>query len=269
MMRRWRATLRALVAPVICGMTIAAHGAPTREAPRASARSSRSSVDALPAIVLVHGAFADASGWDAVILSLQRKGYFVTAVQIPLRAYDEDVAITRRVIEAQQGPVVVVGHSYGGAVITSAAAMNPNVKGLVYVAAFAPDGGEPIGAFNEKYPSALGAALRPDSAGFLYIDRAKFRDVFAKDLSESQTRVMAATQKPLNGSVFAASPSVAAWHTVPTWYVVAQEDRAINPNLERYFAARMKANTTEVKASHVVFMSHPEAIVGVIDLASH
>jgi len=259
----------AIVAPVICGATIATYDATIFDAARASAHMRTSSAHALPAVVLVHGAFADASGWDAVILSLQRKGYFVTAVQLPLRAYEEDVAITKRVIEAQQGPVVVVGHSYGGAVITGAAAMNANIKGLVYVAAFAPDGGEPLGAFNEKYPSPLGAALRPDSAGFLYIDRAKFHDVFAKDLPESQTRVMAATQKPLSGSVFAASPSVAAWHTVPTWYIVAQEDRAINPNLERYFAVRMKANTTEVKASHVVFMSHPEAVVGVIDLAAH
>ncbi len=125
-----------------------------------------------PSIVLVHGAFADGSCWSHIIPILLRDGYYVTAVQNPLSSLQNDVETTRRVILAQQGPVVVVGHSYGGAVITGAAAGIPNVKALVYIAAFAPDAGEPVGAFSEKYPAPLGQAFRPDSAGYLYIDRA-------------------------------------------------------------------------------------------------
>jgi pimeloyl-ACP methyl ester carboxylesterase len=147
-----------------------------------------------PSIVLVHGAFADGSGWQKVIPILEADGYFVTAVQNPLTSLPDDVATTKRVIDGQKGPVVVVGHSYGGAVITGAAAGNSNVKALVYVAAFAPESGEPLGAPGEKFaPSPLSSALVPDAAGFLYIDRAKFHDVFCKDLSEADARVMAAT----------------------------------------------------------------------------
>ena len=222
-----------------------------------------------PTIVLVHGAFADATGWQKVIPILQRDGYTVIAVQNPLASLAGDVATTKRVIDAQRGPVVVVGHSYGGAVITGAAAGNGNVKALVYVAAFAPEAGEPIGAYLEKYPSALGPALTaPDAAGFLYIDPAKFRDVFARDVSAADARVMAAAQKPISGAAFGASVETPAWKTVPSWYVVAQEDRAINPDLERFYAKRMGAKTTEIKASHVVFVTHPKEVVRVIEQAA-
>src|SRR5262245_41924745 len=154
-----------------------------------------------PAIVLVHGAFADASGWGRVIPILERDGYFVTAVQIPLTSLSDDVATAKRVVDAQKGPVVLVGHSYGGAVITGAA--NPNVKALVYLAAFAPDAGEPLGAPGKNFAQPpLNSALVPDSAGFLYIDRAKFHDAFCKDLSDADASVMAVTQKPLSGTVF-------------------------------------------------------------------
>jgi pimeloyl-ACP methyl ester carboxylesterase len=221
-----------------------------------------------PSIVLVHGAFADGSGWADVIRILQKKGYNVTAVQNPLSSYAEDIATTKRVIDAQPGAVVAVGHSYGGAVITGASAGDPKVKGLVYVAAFAPDAGEPIGAYIEKYPSALGAALRPDAAGFVYIDRAAFHDVFARDLPEVEANVMAATQKPVIGSGFASAPTAAAWRSIPSWYIVAQEDRAINPDLERFFARRMGANTREIRASHVVFISHPREVADVIEAAA-
>ena len=178
---------------------------------------SSSKSTAKPTIVLVHGAFADGSAWQRVIPILERDGYTVIAVQNALASLAGDVETTKRVIDAQKGPVVAVGHSYGGAVITGAAAGNANVKALVYIAAFAPEAGEPIGAFNEKYPSALGPALRPDAAGFLYIDRAQFRDVFAKDVSLAETRVMAATQKPVSGSVFGASVERPAWKTIPAW----------------------------------------------------
>lgn len=232
----------------------------------------QSSTDARSAgkasIVLVHGAFADATGWQRVISILQRDGYFVSAVQNPLESFAGDVKTTKRLIDAQKGPVVVVGHSYGGAVITGAAAGNPNVKALVYVAAFAPEAGEPIGAFGEKYPTALGAALRPDAAGFLYIDRAQFRALFAADVPATEASVAAAAQKPIIGDVFGASVEQPAWKTVPSWYVVAQQDRAINPDLERFYAKRMNAKTTEIKASHVVFISHAGEVARIIEQAA-
>ena len=223
---------------------------------------------AKPVIVLVHGAFADATGWQRVIPILEHDGYTVVAVQNSLASLAGDVETTKRFIEAQSGPVIAVGHSYGGAVITGAAAGNPNVKALVYLAAFAPDAGEPIGAFNDQYPSALGAALRPDTAGFLFIDRGQFRDVFARDLSATQTSVMAATQKPIHATAFGASVQQPAWKTIPSWYVVAQDDRAINPDLERFYAKRMGATTSELKASHVVFISHALEVARVIEKAA-
>ena len=219
-----------------------------------------------PTIVLVHGAFADATGWQEVIPLLQRRGYEVIAVQNPLTSLASDVETTRRVIDArtERGPVVVVGHSYGGAVMTSAAAGNPNVKALVYVAAFAPDAGEAIGPFLEKYPTPLGTALVPDKAGFLYLDAGKYRDVFAADVPERETRVMAVTQKPIFGGILAEASTVAAWRTIPSWYLVAERDKAINPELERFYARRMGARTTEIRSSHVPFLSHPQEVAKLI-----
>jgi pimeloyl-ACP methyl ester carboxylesterase len=218
--------------------------------------------------VLVHGAFADASGWDAVIRILQAKGYEVSAVQTPLTSYDADVETTKRLIDAQTGPTVVVAHSYGGAVITAAAAGNPNVKALVYLAAFANDANEPLGSLLEKYPSKAVEAFKPDAAGLLYIDRAKFHDIFAQDLAVVQTNVMAVTQKPLASSAFGATAKVAAWRTTPSWFVVARHDNVIPPDLERFFAKRMGAKTTEINSSHVVFMSHAKEVVAVIESAA-
>lgn len=242
------------------------------QAPAASAHephvAARPPTRQMPAIVLVHGAFTDASGWADVIHILLKKGFNVTAVQNPLTGYAQDVATTRRLIAAQTGPVVVVGHAYGGAVITSAAAGNPHVRALVFVAAFAPDSGEAIDAYDDTYPSALRTALRGDAEGFMYIDRASFRDVFARDLSASEAGIMAAAQKPADSSDFDSSPNVAAWRTIPSWYVVAQDDHAINPQLERFFAMRMRAHTTEIKSSHVVYISHPEPVAAIIEEAA-
>ena len=221
-----------------------------------------------PVIILVHGAFADALGWQKLIPILQRDGYEVTAVENPLQSLQGDVETTRRVIDAQTRPVVLVGHSYGGAVITGAAAGSSKVKSLVYLAAFGPDGGEAVGAFGDKYPADLGKALRPDSAGFLTVDRSQFRKDFAADVPAGDVAVMAATQKPLSSSVFAASVPVAAWKTIPSWYVVSKRDHAINPDLERFYAKRMRAHTTEVDASHVAFVSHPSEIAKVIEEAA-
>src|SRR5438445_6164329 len=168
------------------------------QAPCASAQTPK---DVKPTIVLVHGAFADGSSWQRVIPILQRDGYTVIAVQNPLTSLAADVETTKRVVDAQTGPVVLVGHSYGGAVITAAAAGSSNVKSLVYIAAFAPEVGEAIGAFGDKYPAPLGAALRPDKAGVLYVDPAQFHTVFAADLPEVETRVFARSEERRLGKV--------------------------------------------------------------------
>ena len=222
-----------------------------------------------PTIVLVHGAFADGSSWAKVIAILESDGYTVIAVQNPLTSLADDVATTKRVLDAQKGPVVVVGHSYGGAVITAAAAGSSNVKALVYVAAFAPEADEVLAAPGARFaPPALSSALVPDAAGFLYVDRAKFHDVISKDVPAAEARVIAAVQKPVNGSVFTASVPGGAWKTIPSWYIVASEDQAINPELERFYAKRIGATTTEIKSSHVPFVSHPKEVARVIEAAA-
>ncbi|WP_334891099.1 alpha/beta fold hydrolase [Nostoc sp.] len=224
---------------------------------------------AKPSIVLVHGTFADATSWQHVIPLLECDGYTVTAVQNALTSLPDDVATTKRVIDAQKGTVVVVGHSYGGSVITGAAASNPQVKALVYIAAYAPEAGEKISALNAKYAaSPIGSALVPDTAGFLYINREKFHDVFAKDVSTVEARVMAATQKPVNSVAFDQAVNNVAWKTIPSWYLVSQEDQVINPELERFMAKRIGAKTTEIKASHVSFISHPNEVVKLIEAAA-
>jgi pimeloyl-ACP methyl ester carboxylesterase len=234
-----------------------------------AAFSQTSSPAVKPTIVLVHGAFADGTGWQHVNPLLERDGYTVTAVQNPLTSVEDDIATTRRLIDAQPGPVVVVGHSYGGVVITGAASGNSKVKALVYIAAFAPDSAEPIGPLFEKYPSPSAAALRPDAAGFFYIDRAVFRETFCQDVGAEESAVMAATQKPLAGSSFAATLTVPpAWKSIPSWFIVARNDRVINPDLERFFAQRMRATTTELASSHVPFISRPAEVVTVIEQAA-
>jgi len=225
--------------------------------------------DSKTSIVLVHGAFADGSSWNKVIPLLEAEGFTVTAVQNPLKSLSEDVATTKRVLDAQKGDVVLVGHSYGGAVITEAAAGNSKVKALVYVAAFAPDAGETLGALGERFPAPpRGTAVVPDSAGFLYIDRAKVADVFANDLPKEEAALLAATQKPLAAAIFGEPLKAAAWKSIPSWYVVSTQDKAINPDLERFMAKRMNAKTKELKASHVSFISNAPEIAKVIESAA-
>jgi pimeloyl-ACP methyl ester carboxylesterase len=222
-----------------------------------------------PSIVLVHGAFSDGSSWKKIIPIFEDEGFIVTAVQNPLRSLAEDVATTRRVIDAQKGDVVLVGHSYGGSVITDAAAGSDKVKALVFVAAFAPEAGETVGGLLGKFPpAALGTALAPDSASFLYIDRTKFHHVFAEDVPEGEASIMAAVQKPIAASAFGEPTTSAAWKTTPSWYVVTTLDHAVNPELQRFMAKRIGAQTTEVKASHVPFLSQPEEIAKVIKAAA-
>ena len=221
-------------------------------------------------IILVHGAFADGSSWNKLIPILEGQGFTVTAVQNPLKTLAEDVATTKRAIESQKSEnVILVGHSYGGAVITEAAADNPKVKALVYVAAFAPDAGEAVGGLIERFsPAPLGTAVAPDSAGFLFIDRKKFHSVFASDLPEQEASVLAAAQKPLAASIFGEPIKAAAWKSTPSWYVVSTQDSAINPDLERFMAKRMNAKTTEIKSSHVSYISNPSQIAKVIESAA-
>jgi pimeloyl-ACP methyl ester carboxylesterase len=260
--------LTVLVLAVVAGAPLRAQSSAAPAKRKSGASPSTGPATAKPTIVLVHGAFADGTGWQRVIPILQRDGYEVIAVQNPLASLAGDVETTKRVIDAQKGPVVLVGHSYGGAVITGAAAGSSNVKALVYLAAFAPEAGEPVGAFGEKYPVDLNSALKPDSAGFLYVDRARFRELFCADVPATEARVAAATQKPIHNSAFGASVPQAAWKNIPSWYLVSQDDRAINPELERFYAKRMNAKTSEVKASHVAFISHPDVVARLIEQAA-
>jgi pimeloyl-ACP methyl ester carboxylesterase len=219
---------------------------------------------AKPTIMLVHGAFANASGWNRVIALLQREGYQVIGVENPLQTLQGDVAVTKRMLDAADGPVVMVGHSYGGAIITAAAAGNAKVKALVYVAAIAPDTGERLNSYFARYPSEANRALKQDAAGFVVVDRARFAKLFAEDLPASEGAVLAATQKPIRAGNFAGSVPVVAWKTIPSWYVVAARDRALNPDLERFYAKRMGARTSELDASHFLFLSRPQEIARVI-----
>lgn len=225
--------------------------------------------DLKPTIVLVHGAFADASGWQAVIELLQLDGYRVVAVQNSLESLAGDVVNTKRLIDAQTGPVVLVGHSYGGAVISAAPDEHTDVKALVYIAAFGPEAGEAIEAFLERYPTELGATLVPDAAGFVYIDTARYHEIFAGDLPKRQTGAMAVSQKPISSDIFGQSSPSAAWKTIPSWYLVAKQDRSLSPDLERFYADRMKAQTTEIDSSHLPFMSHPQEVADLIRVAAN
>lgn len=214
-------------------------------------------------IVLVHGAFVDGSSWARVIPILQAKGYHVTAVQIPLTSLADDVATTQRAIAREDGPVILVGHSWAGVVITEAG-MDPKVVGLVYIAAFAPDAGEQVAELGKNYPAppAL-AAPNVDAKGFLTLGPDAFKK-FGSDLPEQDAYLAAATQGPINASAFGAQVSGVAWKTKPSWYIVSALDQAIAPDEERFFAKRMKATTTELKASHVSMLSQPKAVAAVI-----
>lgn len=219
-----------------------------------------------PNIVLVHGAWADGSSWSSVIPLLQEEGYNVTAVQIPLTSLADDVAATRRVLAMQNGPTILVGHSYGGVVITEAGANESNVTGLVYISAFAPDEGEFLSELNERMPVVLNPAnLRPDAGGFLWIDPEAFPKSFAQDVDPVQARVMSAVQKPISGSIFGERVNTAAWKSRPSWYLVSEDDRIINPDLERFMAERIGAREfVSIPASHASLVSHPDEVARLI-----
>jgi pimeloyl-ACP methyl ester carboxylesterase len=227
----------------------------------------------MPTVVLVHGAFADASSWNGVIPLLQNKGVPVTAPPNPLRGISTDSAYIASAFEQIEGPVLAVGHSYGGAVITNAAAGAKNVVGLVYVAAFAPDEGEHLGevAATSK-DSVLNSALVPrtyptpsgGSATEFYIDPAKARETFAGDLSEQEAALIAATQRPVSELAFSEPNGPPAWKHLPSWAVVATGDKAAGADLVRSMAERTGAKVTELEGSHVIMVSQPEAVTNVI-----
>lgn len=215
-------------------------------------------------IVLVHGAFADGSGWKAVYQILTRKGYHVSIVQNPLTSLKDDVDATQSIIDQQQGDVVLVGHSWGGTVITEAG-VNPKVTALVYVAAFIPDKGETTGQWVSAAPmSAEAGFTAPDQFGFVYYDAAKFHGGFAGDLSKTEAQWMSATQVPINGKCFETPLAEAAWKTKPSFAIVATEDKSLSPQTEREMYKRAGAKITELKGSHVIFISQPEAVAKVI-----
>lgn len=224
-----------------------------------------------PNIVLVHGAWADGSSWSKVIALLQEKGYNVTAVQIPLTSLADDAAVTRRVLAMQSGSTILVGHSYGGAVITEAGANASNVVGLVYISAYAPEKGEVLGELNERMPAAPGMAnLRPDSEGFLWIDPEAFPESFAQDVDPVQARVMAAVQKPVSASIFGERATQAAWKSKPSWYLVSENDRIINPDLERFMAERIGAReVVSIPSDHASLVSHPDEVARLITDAAN
>lgn len=226
-----------------------------------------------PTIVLVHGAFADASSWNGVIERLQARGITVTAPPNPLRGIAADSAYAASVFAQIEGPVLAVGHSYGGAVITNAATDAKNVVGLVYVAAFAPDEGETLGAVEaDSKDSVLNSALVPrqyptadgESATEFYIDPAKAREAFAGDLSDQQAALIAATQRPVADAAFGEPNGPPAWKHLPSWTVLATGDKAAGTDVVRAMAERAGAKITEVDGSHVIMISQPEAVTNVI-----
>ena len=217
-------------------------------------------------IVLVHGAWADGSSWHKVITLLTAQGHAVSATQHPLTSLAADVEITRRLAEAQDGPVLLVGHSYGGAVITEAAHECPQVAGLVYIAAFAPDSGESLGDLGQRaLPAPGNMAVHPDKYGMLWIDNEKFAESFCQDVAAADAIVMATVQKPVSIQCFTDKITHAGWKDLPCWYQVSGQDRMITPATETFMADRMKPQQCiSLPAGHASMVSHPEEIAGLI-----
>ena len=231
-----------------------------------SASAEPASKAAIKNIVLVHGAFADGSGWKAVAEILEKDGYTVSVAQPPETSYAEDVKYTRAAIDAMGGPVVLVGHSYGGSIITEAG-NDPNVAALVYIAAFALDEGESCASIEQAVPQAS-KAFKPDSSGNWWIEQEHFAADFAADIPRADSAFMAISQVPISTDAFTHKVTNPAWKTKPTWYMVATADRSINPEQERMMAKRAHATTVEVNASHVAYMSHPREAAKLIEEAA-
>jgi pimeloyl-ACP methyl ester carboxylesterase len=216
-------------------------------------------------IVLVHGAFADGSGWKPVAKILEHDGYAVQIVQEPETSFKDDVAATKIILD-KAGPCVLVGHSYGGMIITEAG-NHPNVRSLVYVAAYQPDVGESAGALNTKMPAAA-KSIAPIGGGFLAVDQDAFAGDFAADLPKAEARLMAVSQVPVAAAALGAGVTVAAWKDKPSYGVVAEQDRMINPDLERFMYKRSHTQAIELPGSHAIFLSHPAEVAALIEKAA-
>ena len=235
-----------------------------------SAQTSSAQNPQVKNIVLVHGAWADGSGWKGVYDILLKDGYNVSIVQEPETSFKEDVAATKRVLAQQDGPVLLVAHSYGGAVITEAG-VDPSVVGLVYVAAHMPDAGENEADDGKRFPSDISksTAIKKTADGFTYLDPSQFHEYFAADLPAEKAAFMARSQVFNFADNFKAVITAAAWRSKPSWMLVAAKDRTINPDLERWYAARAHSQTTEVAgASHSVYVSHPKEVADLIESAA-
>jgi pimeloyl-ACP methyl ester carboxylesterase len=226
-------------------------------------------MNAQPNIVLVHGAWADGSSWDAVIRRLQADGYHVTAPQFPMTDLAADVARLREVLAAQDGPTIVAGHSYGGQIMTALGTDAPNVAGLVYIAAFGIDEGESLGALLAQGPVTPALAhMVTDQQGFTWLSEDDFVNHFAADVDPLQAKAMHAVQQALAASALGTEMGVPAWKSLPSWYLVAANDEAIPPDAERQFASRMGAVTIEIPSSHVAMVSHPDDVTQLIKIAA-
>ena len=220
-------------------------------------------------VVLVHGGFVDGSGWEDVYKILKKDGYDVSVVQNPTLSLTDDVAVTKRVLATQKAPVILVGHSYGGVVVTEAG-NHPSVAGLVYIAAFAPDKGESVGTLiKDPPPGAAVPPILPPQDGFLALDKAKFPASFAADVEPAKAAFMADSQVPwgldaLNGAI-----SEPAWKTKPSWYLIATEDRMIPPQAQQFMSKRAGSTVVEAKGSHAIYVSKPQAVAAVIEQAAN
>jgi pimeloyl-ACP methyl ester carboxylesterase len=219
-------------------------------------------------VVLVHGAWANANSWNNVTRILKSKGYHVTAVNIPLTSLGADAAATQAAIDAQDGPTVLVGHSWAGFVIGEVG-NDPKVNALVYVSAFAPEKGESVTALSASGPPSKGVqAIRPDDKGFLYLDKAAFPTVFGQDLPVAEAESLANTQLPINHTAFDEPATVAAWHSKPSWFVVSDKDLILDPAAQKFFANRIKATTTVVEGGHDTLIAFPKEVAAAIEAAS-
>src|SRR5918999_1469909 len=224
--------------------------------------------DSAKNVVLVHGGFVDGSGWEAVYSLLKKDGYNVKIVQNPTVSLEDDVAVTRRVIDAQDGPVTLVGHSYGGAVVTEAG-NDPNVARLVYIAAFVPDEGESVETLiADPPPDAPVPPILPPEDGFLALDRERFHDSFAADVDADEAAFMADSQVPWGVEALGGKISEPAWRNKPSWYLVATEDRMIPPPAQRQMSERTGSTVVEVEGSHAIYQSQPAAVAELIEEAA-
>jgi pimeloyl-ACP methyl ester carboxylesterase len=222
-----------------------------------------------PNIILVHGAWADGSSWSAVIEDLQAKGYKVTAPQFPLTSLADDVARLRQVLALQDGPTILVGHSYGGQIITALGTDAPDVVGLGYIAAFGLDEGESLGALLSQGPTPPALAHQlVDKRGFVWLPKDDFVNHFAADVDPVKARVMYAVQQPLAATAFNEAMGVPAWKSLPSWYLITTDDQALPPPAQHLFAKRMGATVIEVPSSHLPFVSHPRDVVKLIETAA-